>query len=290
MKRFCKANNFVRSSAIFLIFLFFNFTAHAEDVSKKLSNYVSNLIPGEGTTEVSIDIRENYKPDYSILAVRELSTIKDGNIFTQVSLFNTEKNNEERLIANFGLGSRKLLNNNTLLAGVNAFIDNDFNETTRRASLGLELKNAVLDFHSNMYAGIDDSTDEQVMDGWDYTLASQVPYLHWSKLFVSHYEWDGILRADVKGTKVGSEMILNPSVNLEFAYDDKDRKGLDDEWYAKIQFVHPPRNNGPTAMDGISDTAWNKNKDMSDELLSKVKRNNKIMIEFKGISTITRAD
>jgi len=29
---------------------------------------------------------------------------------------------------------------------------------------------------------------------------------------------------------------------------------------------------------------------MSDELLSKVKRNNKIMIEFKGISTITRAD
>ena len=58
----------------------------------------------------------------------------------------------------------------------------------------------------------------------------------------------------------------------------------------KIQFVHPPRNNGPTASDGISDTAWKENKDMSGELLTKVKRNNKIMIEFKGNSKITRTD
>jgi hypothetical protein len=177
-----------------------------------------------------------------------------------------------------------------LLAGVNAFVDNDFNETTRRASLGFELKNAVLDFHSNIYEGIDDSDDERVMDGWDYRLASQVPYVHWSKIFINHYEWDGILREDIKGTKLGSEMLLTPHVNFEVAYDDKDRNGLKDEWYAKLQLVHPPRNNGPTALDGISDTAWNKNKDMSDELLSKVKRNNKIMIEFKGSSTISRAD
>jgi hypothetical protein len=85
-------------------------------------------------------------------------------------------------------------------------------------------------------------------------------------------------------------MLLTPHINLEVAYDDKDRSGLEDEWYAKIQLVHPPRNNGPTALDGISDKAWNKNKDMSDEMLSKVKRNNKIMIEFKGFSTISRSD
>ena len=267
-----------------------NINASADDISKKVSGYISNLIPGKGDTEVSIDLRENYKPDYSILAVRELSKINNRNIFTQLSLYNTEKINEDRVIANFGLGSRKLLNNNTLLVGFNAFVDNDFNETTRRASLGFELKNAVLDFHSNIYEGIEDSDDERVMDGWDYRLASQVPYVHWSKVFVDHYEWDGILREDIKGTKLGSEMLLTPHVNFEVAYDDKDRNGLKDEWYAKLQLVHPPRNNGPTALDGISDTAWNKNKDMSDELLSKVKRNNKIMIEFKGSSTISRSD
>mgnify|MGYP006225519759 FL=1 len=89
---------------------------------------------------------------------------------------------------------------------------------------------------------------------------------------------------------MGSEIILTKSLNLEVAYDDKDKKGLEDEWYAKIQLVHPPRNNGPTAMDGISDLAWKENKDMSGELLSKVQRNNKIMIEFKGSSTISRTD
>jgi len=259
-------------------------------VSEKISEYTIGLIPGEGHTEVSIDLREDSKPNYSILAVRELLKIDSGNIFTQFSLLETEQANEEKIIGNFGLGSRKLLNEKTLLVGFNAFVDNDFSETNRRASMGLELRNSVLDFHSNIYKGLQDSDDERVLDGWDYRLASQVPYLHWSKIFINHYEWDGVLRDDIKGTKMGSEVILTKSLNLEVAYDDKDKKGLEDEWYAKIQFVHPPRNNGPTAMDGVSQVAWKENKDMSGELLSKVKRNNKIMIEFKGSATVSRAD
>ena len=258
--------------------------------SEKISEYTIGLIPGEGHTEASIDLRENSKPDYSILAVRELLKLDSGNIFTQFSLFNTEQANEEKIIGNFGLGSRKLFDDNTMLAGFNAFVDNDFGEPNRRVSIGFELRNAVLDFHSNIYEGLQDSDDERVLDGWEYRLASQVPYLHWSKIFINHYEWDGVLRDDIKGTKMGSEIILTKSLNLEVAYDDKDKKGLEDEWYAKIQLVHPPRNNGPTAMDGISDLAWKENKDMSGELLSKVQRNNKIMIEFKGSSTISRTD
>ena len=258
--------------------------------SEKISEYTIGLIPGEGHTEASIDLREDSKPDYSILAVRELLKLDNGNIFTQFSLFNTEQANEEKIIGNFGLGSRKLFDDNTILAGINAFVDNDFSETNRRASIGFELRNSVLDFNSNIYEGLQDSDDERVLNGWDYRLASQVPYLHWSKIFINHYEWDGVLRDDIKGTKMGSEIILTKSLNLEVAYDDKDKKGLEDEWYAKIQMVHPPRNNGPTAMDGISDLAWKENKDMSGELLSKVQRNNKIMIEFKGSSTISRTD
>ena len=266
------------------------FSEALSKVSEKISEYTIGLIPGEGHTEVSIDLREGFKPDYSFLAVRELLKIDSGNIFTQFSLFNTEQANEEKIIGNFGLGTRKLFDDNTVLAGFNAFVDNDFSETNRRASIGLELRNAVLDFHSNIYEGLQDSDDERVLNGWDYRLASQVPYLHWSKIFINHYEWDGVLRDDIKGTKMGSEMILTKSLNLEVAYDDKDKKGLEDEWYAKIQFVHPPRNNGPTAMDGVSQVAWKENKDMSGELLSKVKRNNKIMIEFKGSATVSRAD
>ena len=280
-----------------ILSLFITTVANADGISgaldkasEKISEYTIGLIPGEGYTEASIDLREGFKPDYSILAVRELLKIDSGNIFTQFSLFNTEQANEEKIIGNLGLGTRKLFDDNTVLAGFNAFIDNDFSETNRRASIGLELRNAVLDFHSNIYEGLQDSDDERVLNGWDYRLASQVPYLHWSKIFINHYEWDGVLRDDIKGTKMGSEMILTRSLSLEVAYDDKDKKGLEDEWYTKIQFVHPPRNNGPTAMDGVSQVAWKENKDMSGELLSKVKRNNKIMIEFKGSATISRTD
>ena len=261
-----------------------------DKTSEKISEYTIGLIPGEGHTEVSIDLREGFKPDYSFLAVRELMKINDGNVFTQFSFFNTDQNNKEKIIGNFGIGSRKLLNDKTLLVGYNAFFDNEFNEENRRASLGFEIRNSVLDFHSNIYEGLQDTQEERVLDGWDYTLASQVPYLHWSKIFMNQYKWDGVLRNNIKGTKLGSEMILTPVLNLEIAYDDKDKKGLDDELYAKIQFIYPPRNNGPTALDGISKTAWKENKDMTSELLSKVKRNNKIMIEFQGSATVSRGD
>ena len=272
-----------------ILYLFLTSMVYA-DVSKNVSEYVSNLIPGNGHTEVSIDLRENNKPDYSILGVREILELDSGNIFTQFSLFNTEQNNSERIIGNLGIGSRKLLNSDTLMIGMNAFIDQDFNESHKRGSFGFEVRNSVLDFNGNMYRSLQDTTKEIILDGWDYRLAGQVPYVHWSKIFINSYEWDGVLREDIKGMKIGSEMVLTPISILELAYDDKDKKGLEDEWYAKIQFIYPPKNNGPTALDGISDLAWKESKDMSGELLSKVQRNNKIMIEFKGSSTISRTD
>ena len=274
---------------IFLILNYVNFS-FAEDFSKKISEYVSNLIPGEGTSEVSIELRENYKPDFSILGVRQLDKTDNENSFIQFSLFNSEKLNKERYIGNFGYGKRYLSNENMMIAGFNTFLDYD-HYGNARASIGGELKNAVLEFSSNYYQKIDNgSSDEEVLDGYDIHLESQVPFLHWADIFYNSYNWDGVDRADIKGTKIGSELILTSHVNLELAYDDKDKKGLEDEWYAKIQFVHPPREDGPTALDGISDTAWNENKDMSDEMLSKVKRNNKIVVEFKGLSTISRTD
>ncbi len=269
---------------LFLIFFISN-NSYSDDISE----YFSNLIPGEGDTEVSIDIRESSKPDYSILVVRELDKTDTGNTFTQLSLFNTEKNNDERIVANFGIGSRSLSDDQTLLTGINAFLDYD-DAGNARTSLGVEARSAVLELWYNYYLGISDATDEKVLDGYDLIIASQIPYLHWADFFISSYEWKGIDRDDIKGTKMGSELLLSPNVNLELAYDDKDKSGLDDEWYAKLMFIHPPRS-GPSLQDGlINSSAWKEKKDMSDELLTKVKRNNKIMVEFKGSSTISRTD
>ena len=273
-------------SLIISIFLISNL--YAENVSEKVSDLISQMIPGEGYTETSVDLRENTKPDFSILAVRELEKTDDGNFFTQFSLFNTEKNNDERIVGNLGFGKRTLSDDKLMMSGFNAFLDLDDNENVR-GSLGIEAKNAVLEFGSNYYTGLNDGDSEKVLDGYDLRLASQIPYLHWADAFVKSYSWDGEDRNDVEGTMLGADLSLTSTLNLELAYDDKDKTGLEDEWYAKIQFVYPPRE-GASAQDGIGDTMWREEKDMTGQLLTKVKRQNKIMIEFKGNSRITRAD
>ena len=136
---------------------------------------------------------------------------------------------------------------------------------------------------------MDDASDEKVLDGYDMRLASQIPYLHWADVFVNSYSWDGESRDDVKGLVYGSELSLSPSVNFEIAYDDKDKAGLEDEYYVKLMFVHPPRNTASLA-DGISSEMWRSKTDMSDQMLTKVQRNNKIMVEFNGSASIVRAD
>ena len=271
-----------------ILFLFSYIILTTYAFSNSVSEYISNLIPGEGDTEVSVDLRENYSPDYSILLVREIDRSENGNYFTQMSLFNTEKNNDERINANLGLGKRFLSDDKFSLTGFNVFLDYD-DQGNARSSIGLEMRNAVLDFVFNNYFGLDDADGETVLDGYDLRLASQIPYLHWADIFLNSYSWDGVKRNDVEGLIFGSEMNLSSNFLLELAYDDKDRAGLEDEYYVKLIFVYPPKE-GPTASDGISSDIWRKNKDMSGELLTKVKRNNKIMVEFDGNATISRTD
>ena len=253
-----------------------------------ISDYFSNLIPGDGDTELSIDLRENHSADYSLLLVRELDGDTNKNTFTQLSLFNTEKDSKDRNVLNFGVGKRFLSDDKFSLTGLNAFLDYD-DEGNLRSSIGLEVRNAVLDFSFNNYFALDDADGENVLDGYDLRLASQIPYVHWADIFINSYSWDGVKRDDVEGLMYGTEMLLSSNINLEIAFDDKDKAGLDDEYYAKIMFVHPPRNSASIS-DGISSDMWRAQKDMSDEMLTKVKRNNKIMVEFSGSASIVRAD
>ena len=101
------------------------------------------------------------------------------------------------------------------------YYDVDFGEEHVRTSLGVEARSAVLEFYANRYVGLADGyNEEHVLDGWDYNLSSQIPFLHWAKAFMNSYEWEGVTRDDVKGTKIGSELLLTPKINFELAYDD----------------------------------------------------------------------
>ena len=110
---------------IFLVLIFslilntFAMADIKDDFEANFSKFVSNLVPGEGTTEASIDLRENNSPDFSILGVRELEKSIIGNTFTQFSLFSTEQNNDDRIVGNLGFGKRKLSDDKLMLTGSN---------------------------------------------------------------------------------------------------------------------------------------------------------------------------
>ena len=122
----------------------------------------------------------------------------------------SEQNNDERYTGNLGIGKRMLSDDKTIMTGIISLQDLHPQKNRLRLVLGLEAKNAVLQFSSNYYKGIDNgSVDEKVLDGYDLQLTSQVPHLHWANAFVNTYQWDGIDREDIKGTKIGSEFSFN---------------------------------------------------------------------------------
>ena len=54
-------------------------------LQEKFLNLLADLIPGEGVTEVSIDIEKNSEPSFNILAVRDIDKTESTNFFTQIS-------------------------------------------------------------------------------------------------------------------------------------------------------------------------------------------------------------
>ena len=181
----------MRRFFLVLVFVLSSSVSYADELTDKISELsegLAGLIPGEGHTETSIEFREGgYSPDFSILGVREIAPVDNGTIFTQFSLFNTESANgktggDERYIGNLGLGLRKLSDDSTVMYGINNFWDYDLENDHLRSSLGLEARSAVLEFHYNYYLGLGDQmNEEQVLDGHELQLASQIPHLHWAK-------------------------------------------------------------------------------------------------------------
>ena len=102
-----------------------------------VSNFFSNLIPGEGHTEASIQINEDDEPDLEILAFRDLSADEKSNLFTQFSFHTQEINDEGRYITNLGIGYRALNEDKTTMMGINTFYDYESGTIFMGDTLGL---------------------------------------------------------------------------------------------------------------------------------------------------------
>ena len=273
---------------IYVFFILFFSNAYAKDVSE----FFSNLIPGEGLTEASIQINEDDNPDLEILALREIESTNNSNLFTQFSIHTQETNGHDRLIGNLGLGYRKLSEDKSSMMGINVFLDNDFNAGHQRGSVGFELKGANLDFTANSYHKISNmetykDTEEQVLSGYTINLASQLPYTPWAKINLQNYAWENEkASSDSEGNSIALESFLTPSVQLEFKNDMSDNSGVDDEFTTKLTYIYPPREDGKSMQDGFSNVAFEK-ENVQKKLKEKVERNNNLTVEVQGSIIVT---
>ncbi|MDB3982529.1 inverse autotransporter beta domain-containing protein [Candidatus Pelagibacter sp.] len=273
---------------IYIFVLLFFSNSYAKDISE----FFHNLIPGEGLTEASIQINEDDNPDIEILALRDIETTNNSNLFTQFSLHTQETNGYDRLIGNIGLGYRKLSHDKSNVVGVNLFLDNDFNAGHQRGSVGFELKSANLDLTANSYHKITNmevykSTEEQVLTGYTINLASQIPYAPWAKINWENYSWKNEkASSDTEGNSLALEAYLSPSVQLELKNDMSDSSGIDDEFTSKLTFIYPPREDGKSMKDGFSNVAFEK-ENVQKKLKEKVKRNNNLTVEVQGSIIVT---
>ena len=145
-----------------ILTLFITTVANADVASQalnKVAGKISNLIPGEGITEVSLDYNDGDEDqlNFSILGVRDIEATDNSNFFTQFSLMNQEINSSGRIIGNIGLGYRKLSEDKNFMFGANTFYDRDLTEDQDRLGFGIEAKGSILDLTANSYTKISNS-------------------------------------------------------------------------------------------------------------------------------------
>jgi len=289
-------------TAIIVTFLGVNAHADIKDVtlnkiSEKVSSTASNLIPGEGLTEVDVKLRDdnngNGNYEFKILGVRDILPSDNSNLFTQFSLHTQEINSDKRIIGNLGLGYRFLNSDQSMMFGANTFYDQDLEENHKRVGLGFEAKAAMLDFNYNLYQKatnqlVISGTNEQVLSGQEYNITSQIPYMPWSTFNFQGYRMENEKTTqDVKGNIYSLEMALNPSLQFDILKDVSSVDGQEDEWEYMLTFTHPPRENKSTLADGLTSNEAFVKKDMQASLKDKVRRNNNLAVEIQGAITFT---
>jgi adhesin/invasin len=202
--------------------------------------------------------------------------IDSGTIFNQTSI-NTHDGDET---INIGFGTRKLLNDNTLIIGANAFYDHQLTESHERVGVGAEAITSLFDLRGNYYNALSarrtnsEGTIERAMDGWDLRGDYHLPIKQDINLFFSAFEFENpedVSSYKEKGNKYGASAKLG-NFHLEGGYMDDNQEN--DAWFGNINYVL----NLGSENENTSSLNARSFQDVSDQLYQPVKRENKIRV------------
>lgn len=251
--------------------------------------------------EFQWDLNEDQKPEFSLLTVQPLyqSAASRDTLFTQARLDFHRQFGQDRYTTNLGLGYRRLLLDNSVLAGINVFHDFEWRQEHSRIGFGGELKWNAFDLVANYYHGLSGKrtvgvgVSERALDGYNVELTSQLPYLPWARARVSFFDFDAEERTDdLDGYTASLEMDLLPNLQIETGF-------TDDDVGHNLAFVRLNFRLGDTLSTGpkgaylfsrnpIDDQPF-RARDMTRHTLDKVRRVNDIVVERTGSGiTISR--
>jgi peptidoglycan-associated lipoprotein len=258
-------------------------------ISKTIENKINSAIP---RTEISLNTGENQKPNFSITTVQPLLET-DGNkntLFVQGSVSSSD--GSERTTANMGIGYRRLSKNEKWLFGVNAFLDYEFPYDHKRTSTGIELKSAPIQFTANKYKALTgwrsgvNGINEHALDGHDFEIGAQIPYLPTSRAYFRQYNWKGLAGAsNLSGNEYSLEFsgLIDDGLSLEAKHDSPDQgvssNSLTLTYKIKLGGYHDDQKTLPL----VSKKAF-EFRSMRDKTLEKVRRENNIIKVQSGLT------
>ena len=277
--------------AIFLIV--FNQSSFAEDIKSKLDGKIYSKLNeftqniGEGLAknlenyenlkylDYSINLQDNLKPTIEIQSVSELINYNDGTLFNQINLLS----HDQETTINFGIGKRKLVEDETLMLGTNIFLDYQFDESHLRTGIGFEAISNSLDFIANYYNAVSGfkSTEEgreKALDGYDLRLNYHLSKKNNTDLFLELFEWENPNSTfEEDGEKFGvSSLIGNVAIVLGYLNDNRNNDGI----FGSVKVVVPLGKQ--KSKNNISQTTNINNLSVRNKLYVPVQRDNKIKV------------
>ena len=248
----------------------------SNQISKSISSFAEEHFENMKYLDFNIDAQEYLKPTFSIMSVNEIKKLDNGTIFNQTSI-NTHDGDET---INIGFGSRKLLNDNTLMLGANAFYDHQLTESHERVGVGVEAITSDFDLRYNHYSAMSgrrtnaEGTIERALDGWDLRGDYHLPIDHDVNIFVSAFEFENpesVSSYKETGNKIGLDAKVG-NFAIEAGYMDDNQEN--DAYFGNVKYVV---NFGSDNQDHSSSNSKSLT-DVSDRLYEPVKRENKIRV------------
>ena len=134
---------------------------------------------------------------------------------------------DDRNTFNTGFGIRSINAEENLILGANIFYDYEANSGHARHGYGLEALTSVIEMRANQYRAntgtiVYKGINETALDGNDYSITAQLPYLYSSSLYIKQSNWKDGVGYSTKHKEWGVNMEILPDLNIRLASQSKD--------------------------------------------------------------------